>query len=96
LSKIFIFLKRNKAIGFFVNLLFSLIWFIVSIYIWGYVAAWLEYKNSFYEAFWVAGYYIFIPIPITFLLIFAAPYFSISKYIWFRKKEKNNITDLLF
>ena len=38
---------RNKFIGFFINLLFSLIWFIVSIYIWDYVDAWLEYKNSF-------------------------------------------------
>ena len=76
---------RNKVIGFLINLLFSLIWFIVSIYIWDYVDAWIEYKNSFYEVFWVAGYYIFIPIPITFLLIFAAPYFFISKYIWVKK-----------
>ena len=71
---------KNKVIGFLINLLFSLIWFIVSIYIWDYVDAWLEYKNSFYEVFWGTGYYIFIPIPITFLLIFSAPYFFISKY----------------
>ncbi len=78
----------NKPIRFFINFLFAIIWFIVSIYIWDYVDAWLEYKNSFYEVFWVAGYYIFIPIPITFLLIFAAPYFFISKYIWFKKKRE--------
>ena len=30
---------KNKVIGFLINLLFSLIWFIVSIYIWGY--SWL-------------------------------------------------------
>ena len=71
---------KNKVIGFLINLLFSLIWFIVSIYIWDYVDAWLEYKNSFYEVFWGTGYYIFIPIPITFLLIFSAPYFFIYKY----------------
>ena len=79
---------RNKFIGFFINLFFSLIWFIVSIYIWDYVDAWLEYKNSFYEVFWVAEYYIFIPIPITFLWIFWGPLPFISKYIWFKKKKR--------
>ena len=76
---------RNKVIRFFVTFLFSLIWFVISIYIWDYVDAWLEYKNSNYEDFWIAGYYFFLPIPITFLLIFSAPYFFISKYIWFKK-----------
>ena len=78
----------NKPIRFFINFLFAIIWFIVSIYIWDYVDAWLEYKNSFYEIFWIARYYIFIPIPITFLWIFWGPYFFISKYIWSREKRE--------
>ena len=76
---------KNKVIRFFINLLFGLIWFVVTIYIWDYVDAWLEYKNSYHEDFWLVGYYFFLPIPITFLLIFAAPYFFISKYIWVNK-----------
>jgi len=79
---------RNKFIGFFINLFFSLIWFIVSIYIWDYVDAWLEYKNSFYEVFWVAGYYIFIPIPITFLWIFGGPYLLYPNIFGLRKKRE--------
>tara|TARA_Y100000766_G_C18708056_1_gene507584 strand:+ start:201 stop:455 length:255 start_codon:yes stop_codon:yes gene_type:complete len=78
----------NKQIRFCINFLFALIWFVFCINIWDSIDAWLEYKKSYYEYFWINRYYFLIPLPITFLLIFASPYYFISKYIWFNPNKR--------
>ena len=74
--------KRTKFLKFTINLFFAIIWFVFSIYLWEYVYVWLELKNNYYEYFWLAGYYFFIPLPIPLLLIFVIPYYFFSQYIW--------------
>lgn len=78
---------RNKFVRFSLYLLFALTWFVVSIYIWDYVYAWLEYKIKYYDYFWLEGSYFVNPLPISFLLIFVSPYYFFQKYIWNKKKK---------
>ena len=79
---------RNKLPRLFFNILFPLAWLVVSIYIWDFVDAWLEYNNNNYEYLWITGYYFLIPFPISFLLIFLIPCYVVSKYIWIKKKRQ--------
>ena len=70
------------------NLLFILIWYITSIFIWGYIEVWLEYENIYLNSLWNSGLPPFY-VSSSFLLIFGVPSYLFSKYIWFKRKRKN-------
>ena len=75
----------NKSIKLFINILFVFVWFLFTLYIWNFIADWLEYEDIFLHSLWVERFD-FIYFPNSFWLIFFIPVYLFTKYIWFRKR----------